>query len=109
MNNKILLVTLSSCKTCKETKRALDEYGIAYKEISCEEDPSVCDELESLTNTSRYPMAIVKNLTQKNDTIYFITNDYNQIGKENRIDDKVNTIGVFSSHGIINSILNQQK
>ena len=109
MNNKILIATLSGCKTCKDTKRALAEYGIEFKEILCEEDTTVCDQLEDLTKSSRYPMAIVKNSTINNDIIYFITNDYNQIGVENKIDDKVSTIGVFSSHGIINSILNSNK
>jgi hypothetical protein len=54
-------------------------------------------------------MAIVKDMTQNKDTVYFMTNDYIQLDKENIIDDKVTTIGVFSSHSIINNILKKIK
>jgi glutaredoxin len=109
MNNKILLTTLENCKICKEVKRVLDEYGVSYTEIPCEKDPSVCDQLEALTKSTRYPMAIIKDGTQNKDTVYFMTNDYIQLEKETKIDDRVSTIGVFSSHSIINAILKKVK
>jgi arsenate reductase-like glutaredoxin family protein len=109
MKSKILLTTLENCKICKEVKRLLDEYGIPYTEIPCEKDPTVCDQLEALTNSTRYPMAIIKDMTQNKDTVYFMTNDYIQLDKENIIDDRVTTIGVFSSHSIVNNILKKIK
>jgi hypothetical protein len=54
-------------------------------------------------------MAIIKDGTQNKDTVYFMTNDYIQLEKETKIDDRVSTIGVFSSHSIINAILKKVK
>lgn len=109
MKNKILLVTLKDCKICKNTKKILGENGVNFIEISCDDDPSVCDQIEDLTKSSRYPMAIIKNTTENKDTIYFLTNDYIQLGKENKIDNKVSTVGLFSSDEIINNILKSSK
>jgi hypothetical protein len=49
-------------------------------------------------------MAIIKDLTQNLDYVYFTSFNYNELGNENIIDQKVRTIAFFTPHEIIKKI-----
>ena len=106
MKYKIVLATLSGCKLCQGLKDLLSQNNIKFTEVSCGEDPGLCDQLENLTKSSKYPMAIIKDQTKNLDYVYFQSFDYIELGKENIIDSKVRTVGFYSPDQILFKINN---
>jgi len=106
MKYKIVIATLKGCSSCEALKSILFQNNVKYVEVPCDEDPGMCDQLEKLTKSSKYPMAIIKDLTKNLDYVYFTGIDYNELGKENIIDSKVRTVAFFSPEMIIKKINN---
>ena len=104
MKYKVVLATLQGCSSCQALKDILTENNIKFVDVPCDEDPNLCDELEKITGSSKYPMAIIKDYTQNLDYIYFTSFDYNKLGIENQIDSKVKTVGFFSPDQILMKI-----
>lgn len=104
MKYKVILATLEGCTSCQKLKDLLIENDIKFVDVPCDKDPKMCDQLEKLTRTSHYPMAIIKDITQNLDYVYFTSFDYNLIGKENIIDEKVRTVAFFSQQEIVKKI-----
>jgi len=78
--------------------------GISYREVTCDQDTELCDQLENITGQSRYPMTIIKDLTKNLDYVYFTSFDYNELGKERRIDEKVRIVPFITPETIIQKI-----
>ena len=104
MKYKVVIATLKGCSSCEKLKSILSESSIKFVEVPCDEDPGMCDQLENLTKSSKYPMAIIKDLTKNLDYIYFTGIDYNELGKENIIDNKVRTVAFFSPEQVLKKI-----
>jgi len=104
MKYKIVLATLAGCKSCQGLKDQLTENQISFVDVPCDKDPGMCDQLEKLTGVSHYPIVIIKDLTQNLDYVYFTSFDYNVLGKENKIDQKVRTVAFFTPQEIIKKI-----
>jgi len=104
MKYKIVLATLTGCTSCQELKEILTKNAIKFVDVPCDKDPGMCDQLEKITGCSRYPMAIIKDLTQNLDYVYFKNFNYNELGNENIIDQKVRTVAFFTPHEIIKKI-----
>lgn len=101
---KIVVASLSGCGTCKELKDTLIQNNIQFVDVPCDKDPQLCDQIESITKSAKYPMVVIKDLTQNLDYIYFKNFNYNELGKENIIDSKIRTVGFFSNQEILNKI-----
>ena len=105
MNNyKVVLATLDGCSACAALKELLRENNVKFTDVVCDTDPKLCDELEKLTGSSKYPMAIIKDITQNLNYVYYTSFDYNELGKERTVDEKVKTIGYFSPEEILKKI-----
>jgi glutaredoxin len=104
MKYKIVLATLTGCKSCQALKDLLSANQIKFVEVPCDKDPGMCDQLEKITGKSHYPMAIIKDLTQNLDYVYFTSFNYNELGKENLLDQKVRTVAFFSQEDIVKKI-----
>jgi len=104
MKYKIVLATLTGCKSCQALKDLLLANYIKFVEVPCDKDPGMCDQLEKITSKTHYPIAIIKDLTQNLDYVYFTSFDYNELGKENILDQKVRTVAFFSQQDIIKKI-----
>lgn len=79
--NKVIIVTIDGCQRCQKLKESFKNSQILHTQVKCEDDPGMCDELESYTKTMMYPMVIIKD-TNKINYIFFIGNSYNYLGKE---------------------------
>jgi len=106
MKNNIVLVTLSGCSKCKKLIEILNTNQIKFIEVPCDKDPGMCDQLEKITGKSHYPMAVIKDLTKNLDYIYFTSFDYNELGKERIVDEKVRAVPFFSQEEILKKIKN---
>ena len=91
---------LDGCDKCKKLKTTLDSLKIEYEAIPCEQYPNMCDNLEDITGTDSYPMI---NLEGK---IFYIAENYKDIGKIKVVSDKISTMGMYSIDNIIDTIKN---
>lgn len=89
---------------CQRMKDELRQVNIEFVDVSCDDDPGLCDQLEKITGSTKYPMLVVKDLTQNLDYIYFTSFDYNELGKENIVDHKVRTVAFFSPEEVLKKI-----
>jgi len=103
---KIVLATLTGCKSCQGLKELLNANQIKFVEVPCDKDPGMCDQLEKITGKSHYPMAVIKDLTKNLDYIYFTSFGYNELGKERIVDEKVRAVPFFSQEEILKKIKN---
>jgi hypothetical protein len=96
----LTIATLDGCNFCNKFKDLLLSERIKFKELVCDKDPGFCDNLESYTSCDLYPMAILDTSSGLHITMC-LTNDYQQINKTNKINEK-NVIIYFHS---INTML----
>lgn len=104
MKYKVVLATLEGCSACQALKDHLAQNNIRFIDVPCDKDPALCDELEKTTGSSKYPMAIIKDITQNLNYVYYTSFDYNQLGKETIVDDNVRKIMFFSPEEIVKKI-----
>lgn len=91
---------LDGCDKCKKLKTTLDSLKIEYEAIPCEEYPNMCDNIEDVTGTDSYPMV---NLNGK---LFYIAENYKDIGKIKVISESISTMGMYSIDNIIDTIKN---
>jgi glutaredoxin len=104
MKYKIVLATLKGCKSCESLKNILFQNNIKFIDVPCENDPGMCDELEKLTKSSKYPIAIIKDLTKNLDYVYFTGINYNELGKEVIIDEKLRLVSYLTPDQLVYKI-----
>ena len=101
----IRLFVLEGCTKCKKLKEALDEKGIEYNKVECDDDSTICDDLEDLTGIFQYPMlAHVDDLGSITNVLY-ITDKYNQVGKLTELAIGVTGLGFYSIDQLISYII----
>lgn len=102
----ILLVILEGCSYCKEIKESIDtNLKVKYSIISCEKDCNLCDELEDITKSTKYPMIIVKDSIENKNYIIYQTTTYSDLGNNKEVNNLV-LIPTFGTENIINSLYN---
>lgn len=69
MSKNVTVYSLMDCDKCKDVLEFLDKNGVLYTKIECYGDNSECDNMEDLTNFSRYP--VIKFLSPGKKEIYF--------------------------------------
>ena len=105
--NKVLLISLKGCKQCLKVREQLNSSSVNFKEISCDEDPSLCDELEDYTKSSIYPKIIVKSNSTNKSYIYYVSLHHGTLNKEIAIKDNLVLIPAISSDVIITKVKNK--
>ena len=96
----IKIYLLEGCDKCKKIKATLDYLKLEYEEISCEQYPNMCDNIEDITGVDSYPMV---DLDGK---ILYIAEKYSNIGKVKSITENISTMGMYSIDNIIDAIKN---
>ena len=91
---------MEGCDKCKKLKANLDSLKLEYEEISCEQYPNMCDNIEDVTGVDSYPMV---DLDGK---ILYIAEKYSNIGKVKSITGNISTMGMYSIDNIIDAIKN---
>lgn len=100
----IKLLILDGCNKCKKVKEALDKKGIEYSTIVCEDDTSICDEVEDLTGIYQYPMVLHTDEFGSITDIFYITDEYDKIGKLRKLSLGVTGLGFYSIEQLISYI-----
>jgi glutaredoxin len=100
MKNKLQIYFLQGCDRCKKLKATLDSLKIKYDAVPCEEYPNMCDNMENITGVNSYPMVKLDSI------IYYVSDDYANIGKPKTVANKLKTIGTHSIDNIIDAIKN---
>ena len=100
----IKLLILDGCNKCKAVKEALDKKGIEYTTIVCEDDTPICDEVEDLTGVYQYPMVIHTDEFGSITDIFYITDEYDKIGKLRKLGLGITGLGFYSIEQLISYI-----
>jgi len=100
----IKLLVLEGCNKCKSLKESLDTKGIEYSTIICEDDTPICDEVEDLTDIYQYPMVLHTDQFGSITDIFYITDEYDKIGKLRKLSLGVTGLGFYSIEQLISYI-----
>jgi hypothetical protein len=57
----IKIITLSGCNLCRKLITELGYRGVTYSILSAEVNDELCDQVEVLLGTNKYPIVIVNN------------------------------------------------
>lgn len=96
---KITIYSLDGCSSCESLRSKLKESFIAFTDIKCNGDVSICDKIESITNCETYPIIkIEKDYSES--LILCIAKDQNQLGSTQRHKNNV----IFYVHSINNML-----
>lgn len=99
---KITIVALASCEVCAKLTDKLSKAGISHVIADADAHESLCDMLEVLLDTNKYPIVTFE-IPQR---AYFICmpNSTDRMGWK-VLDDTSTSIGVASVDGIYNTII----
>lgn len=102
MSYNLKIQMLKGCTKCKSYQKDLEDNGIVFHGVYCEEEPSDCDNIEGITNCSTYPVTIL----DYNDkvTIYYIGNDYKDLGTIKEHGGRVRSIAVHSIDNMLSEV-----
>ena len=100
MKTKLQVYVLEGCDKCKKLKTTLDRLKIEYEAIPCEDYPNMCDNIEDITGVDSYP------IVNLDDKLYYIAENYSDIGKVKIISGNLSTKGMYSIDNIIDAIKN---
>lgn len=103
----IQLLVLEGCSKCKKVKESLDAKGIDYTTIICKEDTAICDEVEDLTGVYQYPMVLHTDKFGSITDIFYITDEYEKVGKLRKLAVGITGLGFYSVDQLINYIIKQ--
>lgn len=102
--SKIKVITLEGCPKCKELKDTLAKEGINFHEIDCENNPTFCDNLESISKQETYPMIMVHH----DGEVFLIhtTNNSEELGKTIGSGKDYYRLPVFSVQNMVQTLKN---
>ena len=100
----IKLFILDGCNKCQKMKEALDAKGIEYTKVVCEDDTHICDEIEDLTGIYQYPMVIHTDEFGSITDIFYVTDEYDKIGKLRKLSLGITGLGFYSIEQLISYI-----
>lgn len=99
---KITVLTLKGCDVCKNFIGALDKANIEYINVDADENDTLADHVESLTETNTYPIVIFEKPTQ---TAYlFKAEDATKLGSS-IVGSNEMIIGCFSADTMFDNIV----
>ena len=107
MSNKIVLISLEGCSSCSKVRKLFKDSSIEFSEVSCSKDPGLCDELESYTKSTIYPVVIVKNIYSNMNYIYYISTNKDDFNKELSVKDNLVLIPAITSEDVFNKVKNK--
>jgi glutaredoxin len=102
--NSLKLVTLTGCPKCKELKELLKKSNTFFQEVSCEQDPTFCDNLEAMSSQDHYPMALIE--ASEKIILIHTTEDSKELGKTIPIDKNFFRIPVYGMENMSTTIKN---
>lgn len=105
MNHKIIVVTLEGCSKCLKLKKLLQDNSISYKEVSCSNDPELCDELESYTKNALYPILVLKDTISNKSTILHSSLDFKGINNTIAINNNLERIPAINTEDLFKNLL----
>ena len=99
---RITVVALPGCNLCDGLVSNLEEANIPYKLVDAKSHNSLCDMLEVMLKTTKYPIAIF----EIPERAYFICmpDDMERMGYK-LLDDSSTSVGVTSPSEILNTIV----
>jgi len=101
----IKILILEGCNKCKKLKEALDGSNIKYTTIVCEDDTPICDEVEDLTGVYQYPMVVHTDEFGSITDIFYVTDNYDEVGKLRKLSLGVTGLGFYSIDQLTSYIL----
>ncbi len=101
----IKILILEGCNKCKKLKEALDDSGIKYATIVCEDDTPICDQVEDLTGVYQYPMVVHTDEFGSITDIFYVTDNYEDVGKLRKLALGVTGLGFYSIDQLTSYIL----
>ena len=104
---KIQIITLLDCQRCATLKKELSNNDISFTSITCEEDSSKCDSLESLLGIENYPIVLVNTNDNSLLEILYLPNAYEELGKTKIFDSGVIGIPQYSIENMVHYIKNR--
>lgn len=100
----IKLLVLDGCNKCQKLKDALSKTNLNYSIIVCEDDTSICDEVEDLTNIFTYPMVLHTDEFGSITDVFYVTDKYEDVGKLRKLALGVTGLGFHSIEQLISYI-----
>ena len=101
----IKILILEGCNKCKKLKEALDNSNIQYATIVCEDDTPICDQVEDLTGVYQYPMVVHTDEFGSITDIFYVTDNYEDVGKLRKLALGVTGLGFYSIDQLTSYIL----
>ena len=101
----IKILILEGCNKCKKLKEALDNSNIEYTTIVCEDDTPICDEVEDLTGVYQYPMVVHTDEFGSITDIFYVTDNYEDVGKLRKLALGVTGLGFYSIDQLISYVI----
>ncbi len=92
MMRHLTVLTLDGCDKCKKYMESLSRIDCLKTAISCDKDPTICDNTESLVKCDLYPMTILEGFS-KETIILCLAFEYSQILKPKKVG--INKIVVY--------------
>jgi len=102
MNIKVVI--LEGCDKCRSFKEALTKASIKYDTTTCEQNSDVCDSLESITNSSHYPMVVLSKKNSKILEIIFLAEKHSQLAEGTKNHGGVLYIPMYSTDNILDYV-----
>lgn len=98
---------LTGCKMCKALREALDASEVGHVFTDCEHSPENCDALESLTNTTTYPMVLISDLEDNILEVAYIASHFEQLKESVKNKDGIRLIANHSVDGLLRYTVNR--
>jgi glutaredoxin len=101
----LTIATVEGCNYCNKFKNLLLSENIKFKEVVCNSNDRLCDDLESKTGCDLYPMSIIDSDTGLK-IIACITSEYQKINTTRTINEKTGIIYFHSINTMLDYIKN---
>ena len=102
MNIKV--ITLDGCNKCRIFKEALTKASIKYDITTCDKNSDICDSLESITNSSHYPMVVLSNENNKILEIIFTAENHSQLAEGAKNSGGILYVPMYSTDNILDYV-----
>jgi glutaredoxin len=103
---KIRLLALRGCAKCQKMKQTFDSLKLIYNSANCEDDPSNCDSVESIVETSNYPIVILEKNGEMLEIIY-LSDSYEKLSEGKKEVSNIITVPQYSIDNIANYVKNR--
>lgn len=98
---------LTNCSLCKALREALDASSIEHWFSDCDADPDNCDALESLTNSSKYPMVLISDAENNLLEVAYLASNYEQLKESVSVQNGIKLVANHSIDGLLRYTVNR--